>query len=72
MCRPVVNFYFVHSYYPEPTDPGDELGGTEYGIPFAAAVGRKNLAAVQFHPEKSGPPGLQILRNFCHWDGVVS
>lgn len=62
-------FYFVHSYYPEPSDPDQVLGSTEYGITFAAAVGARNLAAVQFHPEKSGPPGLQILRNFCQWSG---
>ena len=65
-------FYFVHSYYPEPADPADALGRTAYGMPVVAAVGRRNLAAVQFHPEKSGPPGLQILRNFCQWNGVAS
>lgn len=65
-------FYFVHSYYPELSDPRYALGRTDYGISFVAAVGRGNLAAVQFHPEKSGLPGLQILRNFCHWNGVTS
>jgi imidazole glycerol-phosphate synthase subunit HisH len=62
-------FYFVHSYYPDPTDPNHVAGTTDYGITFAAAVARDNLVAVQFHPEKSGPPGLQLLRNFCQWDG---
>jgi glutamine amidotransferase len=62
-------FYFVHSYYPDPAAPEDIAGTTDYGITFAAAVARDNLVAVQFHPEKSGPPGLQLLRNFCGWDG---
>lgn len=62
-------FYFVHSYYPSPQDRRHVLGETEYGITFASAVGTRNLVAVQFHPEKSGPSGLQILRNFCSWDG---
>jgi len=65
-------FYFVHSYYPEPSDPTHALGSSEYGITFTAAVGCRNLAAVQFHPEKSGPPGLRILRNFCRWNGGSS
>lgn len=62
-------FYFVHSYYPDPSDPAHIMGTTEYGIRFTAAVARDNLVAVQFHPEKSGPPGLQILRNFGSWSG---
>jgi glutamine amidotransferase len=62
-------FYFVHSYYPEPANPAHAAGMTTYGITFVSAVARANLAAVQFHPEKSGPPGLQILKNFCHWNG---
>lgn len=64
-------FYFVHSYYPEPADRAMSIGTAEYGIPFTAAVAFRNLAAVQFHPEKSGKPGLQLLRNFCNWDGVT-
>ena len=62
-------FYFVHSYYPAPDSPQHVAGETGYGITFASAVARDNLVAVQFHPEKSGPPGLQLLRNFCGWDG---
>jgi glutamine amidotransferase len=65
-------FYFVHSYYPQPTDLDCIVGKTNYGITFSSAVARRNLAAVQFHPEKSGPPGLQILHNFCKWNGVAS
>ncbi len=56
-------FYFVHGYYPEPS-PEYVLGVTEYGLEFASVFGRDGLWAVQFHPEKSGPPGLRILKNF--------
>ena len=63
-------FYFVHSYYPDPGDPSQIAGKTEYGLSFASAMARDNLVAVQFHPEKSGPPGLRILSNFCRWNGV--
>lgn len=56
-------FYFVHSYYPVP-DPGYCLGTTEYGLEFCSVLGRHGLWAVQFHPEKSGRPGLKILENF--------
>ena len=62
-------FYFVHSYYPAPSDASDIAGETDYGIRFASAVSRKNLVAVQFHPEKSGRFGLKILENFSCWDG---
>jgi imidazole glycerol-phosphate synthase subunit HisH len=62
-------FYFVHSYYPSPSDDADVLGTTDYGITFCSVLARNNLVAVQFHPEKSGRPGLQILRNFCEWRG---
>ncbi len=62
--------YFVHSYYPAPADSGMVLAQTEYaGVTFASAVARGNLAAVQFHPEKSGSVGLEILRRFLSWDG---
>lgn len=59
--------YFVHSYYPEPTDPSVVSATSDYGGPFCCAVERGNLAATQFHPEKSGAVGLQILRNFVSW-----
>lgn len=62
-------FYFVHSYYPAPDDARHVLGKTHYGMDFVSAVAWRNLVAVQFHPEKSGPPGLRILKNFCAWDG---
>ena len=62
-------YYFVHSYHPAPARAEDVVGVTSYGLDFAAAVARDNLAAVQFHPEKSGRPGLTILANFLAWDG---
>ena len=62
-------FYFVHSYYPSPADDRLVIGWTDYGQLFCAALARRNLVAVQFHPEKSGRPGLQILANFCRWEG---
>lgn len=62
-------FYFVHSYYPQPGHESLAAGVTDYGLTFCAAVARENLVAMQFHPEKSGPPGLTILRNFCRWNG---
>ncbi len=62
-------FYFVHSYYPVPADERWGIGWTDYGIRFSAAIARENLVAVQFHPEKSGAPGLKMLANFCRWGG---
>ncbi len=63
-------FYFVHSYYPIPTDRRIVAGYSFYPFPFACAVARDNLFAVQFHPEKSQTSGLQLLRNFVAWDGA--
>ena len=60
-------FYFVHSYCVQPADPSVVTGTTEYGIPFTCAVGRDNIFAVQFHPEKSAHDGLQLLKNFVAW-----
>jgi glutamine amidotransferase len=62
-------FYFVHSYYPDPSNMRDVVAQTSYGITFASAVSRGNVFATQFHPEKSGNPGLKILKNFSAWDG---
>jgi len=62
-------FYFVHSYYPDPSCSDDVVANTSYGIEFASAVSRGNVFATQFHPEKSGHPGLKILENFSRWDG---
>jgi glutamine amidotransferase len=66
---PDAEFYFVHSYYPAPSDESAFFGVTDYGIKFCSVLAVKNLVAMQFHPEKSGRPGLQILRNFCNWRG---
>jgi imidazole glycerol-phosphate synthase subunit HisH len=64
-------FYFVHSYYPEPAEPGDLIGETEYGARFCAAAGRENLVAVQFHPEKSSRAGLRLYENFLSWSRTL-
>ena len=61
------DFYFVHSYYPEPAEPSDLLGESDYGVRFCAAAGRENLVAVQFHPEKSSRAGLALYENFLTW-----
>lgn len=58
------SFYFVHSYYVESGVEENILGKSEYGIPFTSAVRRDNVWGTQFHPEKSGKPGLKILSNF--------
>ncbi|MDR0355212.1 MAG: imidazole glycerol phosphate synthase subunit HisH [Deltaproteobacteria bacterium] len=61
--QPSDQFYFVHGYYPS---PAKELvmGLTWHGLEFCSVFGREGLWALQFHPEKSGPPGLTILKNF--------
>ncbi|MEW6333445.1 MAG: imidazole glycerol phosphate synthase subunit HisH [Thermodesulfobacteriota bacterium] len=63
-------FYFVHAFYPAPAEERWAVGWTDYGVRFCSAVARRNLVAVQFHPEKSGRPGLAILANFCRWEGT--
>ena len=57
--------YFVHSYYLKAEDPEIVAATTEYGVTIHAAVEKGNLFACQFHPEKSGAEGLQILQNFA-------
>ena len=64
-------FYFVHSYYVAPEDETLIAGTTDYGIEFVSAIARKNVFAAQFHPEKSAQDGLQLLKNFCRWNGQV-
>ena len=56
--------YFVHSFYPQPTDPDTVVTTTQYGVKFASMVAKKNLFATQFHPEKSSKTGLTMLKNF--------
>jgi glutamine amidotransferase len=63
-------FYFVHSYYAQPTVQKHLMATTEYGIRFASACARGNIFAVQFHPEKSQQAGLNLLANFIQWDGA--
>jgi glutamine amidotransferase len=57
-------FYHVHSFAPRPANSDDVLGSASYGTEFASVVGRGKVFGVQFHPEKSGPDGLALLRNF--------
>lgn len=57
--------YFVHSLYPVPTDQSVVCTQTEYAQTFTSAVANKNIYGTQFHPEKSGDVGMQILRNFA-------
>jgi len=57
-------FYFVHSYFVQPDDKSIIKATTNYGIDVTAAIGRNNVFAIQFHPEKSQDDGLQILKNF--------
>lgn len=59
------DFYFVHSYYPETSDPSLQVATCTYGISFPAAVGRGPLFATQFHPEKSQRWGIRLLENFA-------
>ena len=61
-------FYFVHSYYPVVSADSYVMAETAYnGIRFASAIGKANLFAVQFHPERSGRVGLRMLQNFSKW-----
>jgi len=63
---PDAEFYFVHSYYPYPK-PDYLIGATTYGQAFCSIHGGPGLWAVQFHPEKSGRPGLKLLENFYRY-----
>ena len=59
-------FYFVHSYACDSSL--DAIGLTSHGSEFISAVSRKNIFAVQFHPEKSQKAGLQLYKNFINWE----
>ena len=61
-------FYFVHSFYARPADAVHSVGEADYGASFTAAIARDNIFATQFHPEKSADRGLQLYRNFLHWN----
>ena len=58
-------FYFVHSYYVDPENPGDVITTTDYGIDYTSIAGRGTAFGIQFHPEKSQELGLRILKNFA-------
>lgn len=64
-------FYFVHSYFPEPSNRELVAGSSVYGVPFTCACARDNIFAVQFHPEKSHTAGLRLLANFVAWQPAV-
>ena len=61
-------FYFVHSYFAVPDDAAHTIGETDYGAPYCCAVAMDNIVATQFHPEKSATAGLQLYKNFVHWN----
>jgi len=62
-------FYFVHSYYPQPADETHCIAETSYSDTlFASSAGYKNVISVQFHPERSGRYGLTFLKNFISWN----
>ncbi|MBT8585681.1 imidazole glycerol phosphate synthase subunit HisH [Polynucleobacter paneuropaeus] len=64
-----IDFYFVHSYHCVPPDSSNVIAYCDFGGEFVAAVAKKNVAGMQFHPEKSQPAGMRILENFAQWDG---
>ena len=61
-------FYFVHSYYVVLENAEHTAGITDYGDLFTCAVAKDNIFATQFHPEKSATAGLQLYKNFVHWN----
>jgi glutamine amidotransferase len=62
--------YFAHSYFAVPVESGDVIAYTEYGQRYPSIVGRDNVCAIQFHPEKSQQVGLQILKNFVEYSEI--
>ncbi len=60
-------FYFAHSYYVEPQDQRGVVAVTDYGSPYCSVIATEHVWGTQFHPEKSGKPGLQLLQNFVRW-----
>jgi imidazole glycerol-phosphate synthase subunit HisH len=61
-------FYFVHSYFAVPDNAAHTIGEADYGAPYCCAVALDNIVATQFHPEKSAAAGLQLYKNFVHWN----
>ena len=64
---PNAYFYFAHSYYVEPQDRQGVAAMTDYGSPYCSVIVDEHVWGTQFHPEKSGAAGLQLLRNFMKW-----
>ena len=60
-------FYFAHSYYVEPQDQQGVAALTDYGSPYCSVIATEQVWGTQFHPEKSGTLGLQVLKNFVRW-----
>lgn len=60
-------FYFAHSYYVEPRDQQGVAAVTDYGSPYCSVIATDQVWGTQFHPEKSGTEGLQLLKNFVGW-----
>ena len=67
--EPGDEFYFVHSYFLEPSEANDAYAVSDYGGDFCCAIGRDSFFATQFHPEKSGRFGLSLLERFATWEG---
>jgi glutamine amidotransferase len=67
--KPGDEFYFVHSFYPQPADKKNVYAVSGHGVDFCCALGSRNLFATQFHPEKSGRLGLELLARFARWEG---
>jgi len=65
--QPDAYFYFAHSYYVEPQDQHGVAAVTDYGSPFCSVIVTERVWGTQFHPEKSGSVGLQLLKNFVRW-----
>ncbi len=61
------HFYFAHSYYVEPQDQQGVAAVTDYGSPYCSVIVTERVWGTQFHPEKSGSVGLQLLKNFVKW-----
>jgi len=61
------NWYFVHSYFVDPSDRQIAATTTTYGIPFVSSIWQDNVVGCQFHPEKSQTIGLQFIKNFGLW-----
>lgn len=64
---PEAYFYFAHSYYVEPGDQAGVAALTDYGTPYCSVIATEQVWGTQFHPEKSGQAGLQLLKNFINW-----